>query len=136
MRVHHSLRLRRRTRREWDRHHVVLVGALCLQSSPSLTAVRLIALQALEHSFIKGAAELALGSIGILWASARIPACFAAEGPYGINDQRNLGVFLLVPIQQIRVLGIHYDSVHLGKVKDISDIILLQAVVHRYDDAS
>jgi hypothetical protein len=46
-----------------------------------------------------------------------------------VHNHRNRGMALAEAAQQVLELGIHNDRIHLGMIKDVLDVLLLQPIV-------
>ncbi|CRK30502.1 hypothetical protein BN1708_005159 [Verticillium longisporum] len=109
----------RGARGEGDRDHVVLAGALRLQTSPALGTLSAVILQAFEDSIVKGPTQLALGSVRV-----------------GVDEEVHAGMGLFEVIEEMGKLGVDDDGVDLSKVKDVVDVIGLQSVIDGDIDAA
>lgn len=91
--------------------------SLRLQALPALGPCSLIMLQPLEDGLIIRATPRTLLDVRVY-----------------VNQQRHLGALALVRPQQALKLLIDDDAVHLGKLKDVGNIIFLEPIVGRHDD--
>ena len=90
-----------------------------MEPSPALAAGGPVMMQSLEDGLVKWATELALRGVRVR-----------------VDDELHRGVRLLEVIEQVDKLGINDDGVDFCKVKDVGDVIGLEAIVDGNVDAA
>lgn len=78
-----------------------------------------IMVQALEHRLVKRTTQGPLGSVRV-----------------EIDNNRKAGELLPKRLNQVGVLGIHNDRVHLGKLKNVVDVFGLEADVDGHENGA
>lgn len=137
VRVDNTLGPRRGARRERNSQHIVFVRSMAMQICPTLGALFAIVRQTFQNGSVIRTCLGSIAGIGVLETISQTPfGVWKMLYAYIIDNQRNLRVIALISTQEALKLLVDDDTVNVGEVEDVFDIVLLEAVIGRYHDSS
>lgn len=110
--IFHPFRFGGRSTGVGQSNQVVLVICLRLETVPAMVALFSVVSQTFQNCLIELPTQLAFGSVGIC-----------------VDDQGNVGVPFSIAVKERQELGVDDDYIRICMVKDVRDVLMLQAVV-------